>query len=240
MPSRVGARKGAEAIRNPCPQGFSLLRQFWRKLYRPLNREPYAPRPGGARFARGSFIKETPRAGSAMFGRGGKKTRTRIEPRLDSRAGGAVGGDLRADPADRPPTSSRKKRSAPRDPARARSAADGAGRSSAISSIGASCSRFGAPSSSPGFSPITRASCRRSISSRCPSGRPISPSSPTTARSSPIAATRAGPRSGSSTCRPICPRRSWPSRTGDFTTITASIRSACRARFCATWPAAAA
>ena len=49
-----------------------------------------------------------------MFGRGGKKTRTRIEPRLDSRAGGAVGGDLRADPADRPPTSSRKKKSAPR------------------------------------------------------------------------------------------------------------------------------
>ena len=43
-----------------------------------------------------------------MFGRGGKKTRTRIEPRLDSR----VGGDLRADPADRPPTS-RKKNSAP-------------------------------------------------------------------------------------------------------------------------------
>jgi penicillin-binding protein 1A len=46
-----------------------------------------------------------------MFGRGGKKTRTRIEPRLDSRAG-AVGGDLRADPADRPPTS-RKKKNAP-------------------------------------------------------------------------------------------------------------------------------
>jgi penicillin-binding protein 1A len=46
-----------------------------------------------------------------MFGRGGKKTRTRIEPRLDSRAGG-VGGDLRADPADRPPTNGRKKKNA--------------------------------------------------------------------------------------------------------------------------------
>ena len=46
-----------------------------------------------------------------MFGRGGKKTRTRIEPRLDWRGGGA-GGDLRADPADRPPTS-RKRKSAP-------------------------------------------------------------------------------------------------------------------------------
>jgi penicillin-binding protein 1A len=45
-----------------------------------------------------------------MFGRGGKKTRTRIEPRLDSRAG--VGGDLRADPADRPPTA-RKRKSPP-------------------------------------------------------------------------------------------------------------------------------
>jgi penicillin-binding protein 1A len=50
-----------------------------------------------------------------MFGRGGKKTRTRIEPRLDSRAG-AVGGDLRADPADRPPTS-RKRTKAPSRPA---------------------------------------------------------------------------------------------------------------------------
>ena len=46
-----------------------------------------------------------------MFGRGGKKTRTRIEPRLDSRGGGS-GGDLRADPADRPPTA-RKKKNAP-------------------------------------------------------------------------------------------------------------------------------
>jgi penicillin-binding protein 1A len=47
-----------------------------------------------------------------MFGRGGKKTRTRIEPRLDWRGGGAAGGDLRADPADRPPTS-RKRKNAP-------------------------------------------------------------------------------------------------------------------------------
>ena len=46
-----------------------------------------------------------------MFGGGRKKTRTRIEPRLDSRAGGAF--DLRADPADRPPTSGRKKKNAP-------------------------------------------------------------------------------------------------------------------------------
>ena len=46
-----------------------------------------------------------------MFGRGGKKTRTRIEPRLDSSARGA-GGDLRADPADRPPTT-RKRKNAP-------------------------------------------------------------------------------------------------------------------------------
>ena len=48
-----------------------------------------------------------------MFGRGRKKTRTRIEPRLNSRGGRAVGGDLRADPADRPPTSSRKKKNGP-------------------------------------------------------------------------------------------------------------------------------
>jgi penicillin-binding protein 1A len=43
-----------------------------------------------------------------MFGGGRKKTRNRIEPRLDSRAG-AAGGDLRADPADRPPTSRTRK-----------------------------------------------------------------------------------------------------------------------------------
>ena len=53
-----------------------------------------------------------------MFGRGGKKTRTRIEPRLDSRAGGAVEGDLRADPADRPPTSRRKKTASSRSASR--------------------------------------------------------------------------------------------------------------------------
>jgi penicillin-binding protein 1A len=45
-----------------------------------------------------------------MFGGGRKKTRNRIEPRLDSRAG-AAGGDLRADPADRPPTSGKRKAS---------------------------------------------------------------------------------------------------------------------------------
>ena len=48
-----------------------------------------------------------------MFGRGGKKTRTRIEPRLNRRDGGA-GGDLRADPADRPPTGSKRKTAASR------------------------------------------------------------------------------------------------------------------------------
>jgi len=45
-----------------------------------------------------------------MFGGGRKKTRNRIEPRLDSRAG-AAGGDLRADPAERPPTSRKRKAS---------------------------------------------------------------------------------------------------------------------------------
>ena len=51
-----------------------------------------------------------------MFGRGGKKTRTRIEPRLN-RQGGGPAGDLRADPADRPPNGRKRKagwRSAPR------------------------------------------------------------------------------------------------------------------------------
>ncbi len=46
-----------------------------------------------------------------MFGRGRKKTRTRIEPRFNGRDRSG-GGDLRADPADRPP-SSRKRKTAP-------------------------------------------------------------------------------------------------------------------------------
>ena len=41
-----------------------------------------------------------------MFGRGGKENRTRIEPRLGGRA--ETMGDLRADPADRPPSARRK------------------------------------------------------------------------------------------------------------------------------------
>jgi len=53
-----------------------------------------------------------------MFGRGGKKTRNRIEPRFGRSDGSrSAGGDLRADPADRPPSMRRKKgrpsRSAP-------------------------------------------------------------------------------------------------------------------------------
>ena len=42
-----------------------------------------------------------------MFGRRGNKSRTRIEPRLDWRD--AAGDDLRADPADRPPSARRTK-----------------------------------------------------------------------------------------------------------------------------------
>jgi penicillin-binding protein 1A len=54
-----------------------------------------------------------------MFGRGGKKTRTRIEPRLDWRGGGG-GGDLRADPADRPPTGRKRKTASSRSASRSR------------------------------------------------------------------------------------------------------------------------
>jgi penicillin-binding protein 1A len=45
-----------------------------------------------------------------MFGRGRKTTRARIEPRLNGRGAGAPG-DLRADPADRPPSSRKRKTS---------------------------------------------------------------------------------------------------------------------------------
>ena len=48
-----------------------------------------------------------------MFGRGGKKRRDRIEPRFGRSEGSrSPGGDLRADPADRPPNVGRKKKSA--------------------------------------------------------------------------------------------------------------------------------
>ena len=63
-------------------------------------------------------MSEPPRTGSAMFGRSGKKTRKRIEPRLNWR-GGSAPDELRADPADRPPTSRRTKKSASRPAARA-------------------------------------------------------------------------------------------------------------------------
>ena len=59
---------------------------------------------------------------------------------------------------------------------------------------------------SPGCSPITPASCRRSTSSRCPSGRPTSPSSASTARCSPTAATPAARRCGSSDLPPYLPK----------------------------------
>ena len=54
-----------------------------------------------------------------MFGRGGKKTRTRIEPRLNWRDGGAAS-DLRADPADRPPSSRKRKAASSRSASRPR------------------------------------------------------------------------------------------------------------------------
>ncbi len=53
-----------------------------------------------------------------MFGRSGKKTGRRIEPRLNWR-GGTAPDELRADPADRPPTSRRTKKSGSRPAARA-------------------------------------------------------------------------------------------------------------------------
>jgi len=43
-----------------------------------------------------------------MFGRGGRKNRTRIEPRLEWRSDRGGDDDLRADPADRPPSARRK------------------------------------------------------------------------------------------------------------------------------------
>ena len=47
-----------------------------------------------------------------MFGRGRKRNRERIEPSLSWRGGGSRGGDLRADPADRPP-GARNRKAAP-------------------------------------------------------------------------------------------------------------------------------
>jgi penicillin-binding protein 1A len=54
-----------------------------------------------------------------MFGRGAKKTRKRIEPRLNWR-GESASDDLRADPADRPPSSRRSKKPSSRSTGRRR------------------------------------------------------------------------------------------------------------------------
>ncbi len=56
-----------------------------------------------------------------MFGGRRKKTRDRIEPRLNGRAGSG-GGDLRADPADRPPSSRKRKTPSSRSSSRRRGA----------------------------------------------------------------------------------------------------------------------
>ncbi len=61
-----------------------------------------------------------PTSGKAMFGRGGGKTRARIEPRLDWRDERGEDHHLRADPADRPPTARRK--TAAKPPGRSRKA----------------------------------------------------------------------------------------------------------------------
>ena len=162
-----------------------------------------------------------------MFGRGGKTGGARIEPRLNWRDESPGAGSISA---PTPPTV-RQPDAGQGTPLRGRLRAPSARagravRCLAVSSTGVSFSRYGASSRSPRSSPITRANCRRSISSRCPNAPPTSPSSPMTARLSPIAATPAAPRSGSSTCRPICRRRSWRSRTGVSTSISASTRSA--------------
>ena len=47
-----------------------------------------------------------------MFGRRAKRNRERIEPSLNGRGGGSRGGELRADPADRPP-GARNRKAAP-------------------------------------------------------------------------------------------------------------------------------
>ena len=84
-----------------------------------------------------------------MFGRGGRRSGERIEPRLDSaRRERGAGYDLRADPDDRPSTG-RRARNAQREARPRPGAQAGRGvRSSAASSTGASCSASGASSRS--------------------------------------------------------------------------------------------
>ena len=116
MPRGVGERKGGKTDRAVCVlKDFPAPRQFRRKLYRPLNRAALRSWTRRGVFRPSSLIEETPRAGSAMFGRGGKKTRTRIEPRLDWRGGGEPSrrrSSRRILPTD-PPDQSQKRKSAP-------------------------------------------------------------------------------------------------------------------------------
>ena len=84
-------------------------------------------------------------SGIAMFGRGGRKNRTRIEPRLDGAARRDGGDDLRADPADRPP-SARRKAAAKATARRQKPAQRRAARRSAGFSTGPSSSASGGSS----------------------------------------------------------------------------------------------
>ena len=106
-------RSGRAQGRGRAPVERRFLRDFQRfasirggKLYRPLNRRALRSCDLAGRVLPETPSSETPRAGSAMFGRGGKKTRTRIEPRLDWRGaarGGRSARRSRRPPADRPP-----------------------------------------------------------------------------------------------------------------------------------------
>ena len=162
-----------------------------------------------------------------MFGRGRKKTRTRIEPRLEWRAGGArrrrSSRRSRRPAADQP----QAERAASSRSASGREARDGAVRSSATSSIGASCSRSGAC--------VFLAALFRLLREPAAADRPARGAQaaaqhrhPRRRRLADRQSRRHGRRRGQArrSCRPICRRRSSPSRTGASTTITASIRSA--------------
>ncbi len=169
-----------------------------------------------------------------MFGRGGRKNRARIEPRLDwpARARRAID-QLRADPADRPAT-------ARRDEVRQAAIAQQEGRRrrprsapcfGRLALLDGGHGRLGRASRSAASSPTTPASL--------PPDRPARGAEAPAQHRHPRRGRHADRQSrrhrrrrpcGSSTCRPTCPRRSSPSRTGASIRISASTRSASIAR----------
>ena len=171
-----------------------------------------------------------------MFGRGGRKSRTRIEPRLDgARAPATTCAPI--PPTARPRRAGRSLQSLAPRPGRA----EAKPRRSLLGALlywTLRARRLGRHRAR-----RARRLLRQPAAADRPARGAEAPAQHRHPRRRRLAARqsrrhRRRRRCGSSTCRPICPRPSSRSRTAASIRISASIRSASRARSCATSPGA--